>query len=318
MSNETSESSDSGVRQDSPQSHDQSEQGNGGKLAQFWAFRFTASKCETGAILDSFEVPWVKGYGFQMERGKKRSRVEHYQGTVEVWPRKRFKQLESHLRENISEDLVFDGRDYLGPSKSEAANAYGLKEDTRVDGPWVKGERYEIIAKETVYRVDIILYNWQKRICAILDAPPNGRDIWWFWEPKGGAGKTTFLKWVEQNYKNVCISGGKAADMKNGIVRHREGTGSYPKIVLINIPMSFELQYFSAAGTEEVKDMFFFSGKYGGKDENGQVNARPPTMIIMANEEPPLGNMASDRWKIIRLPDGKGRDGTVFRETWEE
>lgn len=320
MISETPESSESGVRQDSPQTTDQSDQQNGGlgKLAQFWAFRFTANKIENHDDLhERMDQSWIVGHGYQLERGKKRG-TEHFQGTFECEPRKRFKQLEAHFHEKFP-DLIFDGRDYLQPSKSSAANSYGMKEDTRAEGPWFKGSRYVEVAKETVYKVEIELKPWQERTCQILDGPQDDRSIWWLWEPYGGLGKTTFLKWIYQNYKGVMISGGKSHDMKNGVVRYREAIGEYPKIVLINIPKTFDLNYFSATGVEEVKDMFFFSGKYGSKDEDGQVCGRPPKVIIMANKYPPIDEMALDRWKIRRLPDGKGKDAVELdSEVWSE
>jgi hypothetical protein len=149
---------------------------------------------------------------------------------------------------------------------------------------------------------------------------PDDRKIRWCYEPFGGLGKTTFQKWIFQNYKGVAVLGGKAADMKNGIVRFKERTGNFPKIVLINIPKTFKMEYFCPHGTEEVKDMFFFSGKYGSKDEDGMVDGPPPVMIIFANQEPPdLNTMAADRWVIIRLPDGPAKETKeVVREYWDD
>jgi len=311
--------SDHSVRQDLPNGLDQSDQKSQGKLAQFWAFRFTASKISSPeAICECLDENWITGYGFQMERGEKRQRVEHYQGTFEVNPRKRFKTLEGHFRTTFPE-LKFDGRDYLQPSKSQAANAYGMKEKTRIKGPWFKGDRYSDVAKETVYKVELEIKPWiDKIIRDILDAPPNDRHIWWFWEPKCGLGKTTFQKWIYQNYKGVTVSGGKAHDMKNGVVRYRDAHGELPKIVIINMPKTFKMEYFSAQGVEEVKDMFFFSGKFGGKNENLEVCGRPPIMLIFANEPPPnVNELAADRWQIVRLPDGKGKDVKVVQQNWE-
>lgn len=307
------------VRQDNRGGFDQNDQqSQGGKLAQYWAFRFTASKCDEKMIKEKLDVHWCKGFGFQKEKGKKRQQIEHYQGSFECQPRKRFKQLEAHFQETMPE-LKFSGQDYLEPTKSTAAQSYGMKEDTRVDGPWWSGWDYDKIAVETVYRVEIILQPWQKRILLILDGPQDDRSIWWFWEPYGGLGKTTFLKYICQNYKDVCISGGKAHDMKNGIVRFKEKKGHYPKIILINIPKTFDLNYFSAPGVEEVKDMFFFSGKYGSEGEDGQVCGRPPKVLVMANCTPPTEQMAKDRWKIRRLPDGKAKEcAELDTDTWSD
>jgi hypothetical protein len=290
-----------------------------GRLVQYWAFRFTADKIKDGGegLKEFLDKEYIPEFGFQKEKGKNGKRVIHYQGALECQPRKRFKQLETELKGKYPE-LIFDGRDYLNPSKSSAAERYALKEDTRVEGPWYKGARFEAIADETIYKIDITLYPWQRNVVDILDGPQDDRTIWWLWEPYGGAGKTTFLKWIYQNYSGVCISGGKAHDMKNGIVRFHEAKGYYPKIVIVNIPKSFDSQFISPNGFEDIKDMFFYSGKYGGKDENGEVCGRPPKMLVFANFRPDTNKMSKDRLKIRRLPDGKAKETVeTDDETWD-
>lgn len=284
-------------------------------LIQYWAFRFTGSKIpSTEHLLAAFNQEWIVAYGFQLEAGEK-NKVLHYQGSFEVEPRKRFDQLNEYFRQHFPE-LIFDNkRDYLQKCRSKAADRYGMKEETRVRGPWYKGLKFEQIAKETVYKVEIELRPWQKRICEILNGAKSDRHIWWFWEPHGGLGKSTFQKWLYQEYEGVLALSGKASDMKNGVVEYHEKMKAYPKLILVNLPKTFNADYFSATGAEEVKDMFFYSPKFHG----GMVWGRNPTMLCFANCEPPCyESMAADRWRIIRLPDGAGKDTEVFKETWDE
>lgn len=283
-------------------------------LIQYWAFRFTGSKIPTDLeIGHAMEADWIKQYGFQLEKGK--GGVEHYQGAFEVEPKKRFCQLETYFQDKFPE-LIFDGKDYLQKCKSKAADRYAMKEDTRIRGPWWKGEKYDDIAKETVYRIEIKLTFWQQRIIThVLNAPDDDRLIWWFYEPYGGIGKTTFQKWIYQEYEGVIVLGGKAADMKNGVIEYEKKNGKLPKIILINFPKTFNMEYFSAPGMEEVKDMFFYSGKY----EGGMVSGRPPKMIAMGNQGPPnVEELAADRWRIVRLPDGPARKAQVVELDWSE
>ncbi len=297
------------VRQDQPPLKKQ-------RLCQYWHFRFTGYKVDQKdlqTLLDEIAVE----YGFQLEQGKK-SGVEHYQGTFDVGPsRQRWGQLETKFQGIAKTPLVFPKQDYLEKSDAPAANRYAMKEDTRKEGPWWKGVIFDEIAAETVYRIEIVLQPWQQRIVdRVLTPPTDDRKIWWLWEPYGGLGKTTFQKWVYQEYKNVIVLGGKAADMKMGIINYLETNGNkYPEIVIINIPKTFDMNYFSPAGTEEVKDMFFFSGKYKG----GMAFGRPPKMLIFANEPAPdTGCMARDRWVNVRLPDGKAQNTEMQTEDWSE
>lgn len=165
------------------------------------------------------------------------------------------------------------------------------------------------------YTIDLELRPWQEKALAILnDQMEDDRTIWFLWEPKGRAGKTKFQKWYElQKFRPTLVLSGKAADMKNGIVEYMESNkGDIPEVILVNIPRSQDERFISWQGIEEVKDMFFYSGKFHG----GMVNGRSPIMMLFANYKPDTSHMSGDRWKIIKIPDGIG-DGKVFEDTWE-
>lgn len=293
------------------------------RLCQYWHFRFTAYKVDQKSLQDLLDEISV-AYGFQEEQGTGKYKVKHFQGTFDVGPsRARWSQIEKRFQAIALEKLEFPAKDYLEKSDSKAANRYAMKVDTRINGPWFKGIDFEEIAEETVepeYHIDIILRPWQDVIKRrILDKPTNGRDIWWYWEPYGGLGKTTFQKWIFQEYNEVMVLGGKAADMKNGVIEYLEkqkvAKPKYPKIIIMNLPMTFNVEYFCPHGVEEVKDMFFFSGKYKG----GMVWGAPPIVIIFANCRPPkIEDMAKDRWHIRRLPDGPGKDVELDERGWDE
>lgn len=140
------------------------------------------------------------------------------------------------------------------------------------------------------------LYDWELDILTKLKLEPDKRSLFWYWEPDGCAGKTTFQKYLFTNFENVIVLSGKACDMKNGIIAYQEKNKCLPKIVLINIPKS-RLNHVSYAGLEEIKDMFFYSGKY----EGGMVCGKSPHVFIFANEEPDTSKMSSDRFKVHEI-----------------
>lgn len=294
-------------------------------LKTFWAFRITGSKIsEDGGnpteedderlfqLFDTTE--WIEEFGYQLEVGGGKGKIQHYQGTLKVHPRKKWDFMHAWFKSNFPK-LEFPAKDYCEPTKSSAHNSYGVKSKTRLRGPWVKGETFKQEASKTTYVIDIDLRPWQKKACAILEQIANDRDIYWLWEPKGGLGKTTFQKWLFLYYDLVLPLSGKTADIKNAIVQYKEDNdGKVPRIILVNIPKTKGLDYFSYEGAEVVKDMFFYSGKYKG----GVVCDRCPHMLIFANEPPDTTSMSPDRWKIIRLPDGKGSRDEILYENWEE
>lgn len=137
------------------------------------------------------------------------------------------------------------------------------------------------------------LKSWQTDIVNIIEEEPNDRSIYWFWEAKGGIGKTVFCKYMVYYYQALVLSG-KASDMKYGIIKYIEKNGGYPPIIIFDIPRSC-LDYLSYQGIEEVKNGLFFSSKY----ESDMVIGNCPHIICFANEEPRTEKLSQDRW-IIR------------------
>ena len=181
------------------------------------------------------------------------------------------------------------------PKETHWIAAKGSKESNMVycskEG---KYQSWGTCKKKPKYTIDIELYEWEKRIVEILDSPPDDRKIYWIWEQQGCRGKTTFQKWIFLNYKRIAVLSGKASDMKNGIVQFEEKNGELPEIVLVNIPRCQDTDHVSWQGLEEIKDMFFYSGKY----EGGMVCGPNPHMFIFSNERPPLWKLSEDRWVV--------------------
>lgn len=141
-----------------------------------------------------------------------------------------------------------------------------------------------------------VLYEWEQDIVNILDKEPDKRTLHWFWEPEGCAGKTTFQKYLFTHREDAVILSGKGADMKNGIINYSVTNKRLPRIVMVNIPRS-SASFVSYTGLEEIKDMFFFSGKY----EGGMVCGKCPHMIIFSNEAPDVTKMSKDRFVVRKL-----------------
>lgn len=170
---------------------------------------------------------------------------------------------------------------------------YCQKEDTRVEGPWLRGFESKYVINMPYHTM------WMSELEGVLDKEPDYRKIYWVYDKYGNAGKTLWQKWVFLNYDRVVVLSGAGKDMKNGIVEYAKvNECRLPKIVLINIPRSKE-GFVSWCGLEEVKDMFFYSGKY----EGGMVCGPNPHIIICANYYPPVEMMSRDRWEIRDISD---------------
>lgn len=219
----------------------------------------------------------VSKYVFQEEKGE--NGTPHLQGYLQFTNKKRpfsvFKNKRIHWEKTRS---------------VEHSIAYCSKIETRVGKIYTRGidMPYEIHLKK--------FYNWELEIIELLKKNPDDRKINWYWEENGCAGKTTFSKWIYLNYPNTVVLSGKASDMKNAIVMYKEKNKQLPKIVIINIPRS-NIQFVSYNGIEQIKDMFFFSGKY----EGGMICGENPHVLVFANEEPDYDNLSTDRWHVVNI-----------------
>jgi len=178
-------------------------------------------------------------------------------------------------------------------SKTRNINAsiqYCQKQKTRRGETFYRGIRKP-------YTINITLREWQIEIDKLLLDEPDDRTIEWIWEPDGCMGKTTFAKWLYLKHKgDIMVLSGKAADMKNAIIKFFGDYDKPPRIVLINIPRA-SLGFISYTGIEEIKDMLFYSGKY----EGGMMCEQNPHVVCFANAEPDYTDMSRDRWNVRRI-----------------
>lgn len=237
---------------------------------------FTLNNYDGSNIKEFENAEVAKRYVFQEEIGE--NGTPHLQGYIEF--HKKARPFEHFVNKSIHWEKCRNIKQSI---------QYCQKKDTRNGEVYRKGIKIP-------YEVNIELYEWERNICSILDKDPDDRSLYWIWEPKGNRGKTTFQKWVYLNYPNTVVLSGKATDMKNGIIEYEKKNGTLPRVILINIPRT-SLDYVSYAGIEDIKDMFFYSGKY----EGGMVCGASPHVVIFANEEPIRVNCSKDRWQIIKI-----------------
>jgi hypothetical protein len=222
-------------------------------------------------------LPDVKRFVIQKEKGELRG-TEHLQGYVEFLERTRPKTI-----------VNWTSKIHWTKAKCvPEAIAYCQKKETRIAGPWYKGI---IPNRPLCILTEGMLFPWQKQVIDIIGREPDDRKIFWFWEPEGNSGKTTFCKYLAIHY-GACILGGKSADMKNAIAT----MAKYPQIIVIDVPRS-SFDYISYQGIEEIKNGMFFSGKYESKMVIGPV----PHLIVFANETPDTTKLSADRWQVIRI-----------------
>jgi len=137
-------------------------------------------------------------------------------------------------------------------------------------------------------------FEWQKDIVKEVESEPDDRKVMWYWSHKGKIGKTAFAKWLFVNKGAYCLNG-KGADVRNGIVQYYLDKGDTPELIVYPVPRCHGSEYVSYEALENIKVMFFYSGKY----EGGMVCGNSPHLIIFANAPPEEHKLSEDRWKIV-------------------
>ncbi len=176
----------------------------------------------------------TKRYIFQEETGEEGT--PHLQGYCEFEFRTRpkskidIKEIHWEITRDIGQSIK-----YCSKSESRTGNIFSHR-----------------ICIPRVLDIVVNLRDWQKDIETLILGIPDNRTINWYWEKKGGAGKTVFCKYLAYWYGALVLSG-KACDMKFGILKFIEKNGSYPNIIIFDCPRS-NLDYFSYTGIEEVKN----------------------------------------------------------------
>lgn len=245
----------------------------------------------------------VKEGVFQLEKGKKTNRL-HYQGRFELKGiRTGKKQLLKHFSELGSvKHLTFD------IEKCYNSSRYCTKADTRIAGPWFTGiDSYRI--KNTP--MSLSLHRWQKKLLNELNSELGrifkDRKVIWVQDPKGGSGKTTFLKYLCTRQDGLSVK--KLPFDKPDRIRMMVCTVTQKE----NIDL-FAFDFTRTLGedthvsdlfqcVEEVKSGHVVSGMYGRYLESIFQN---PYVVIFTNEDISkyCSYLSFDRWEAYEIREG--------------
>lgn len=139
-----------------------------------------------------------------------------------------------------------------------------------------------------------ILRPWQadaERL--IIDNEPDGRSLYWFYDNKGGAGKSAFCKYMYIKHNALIIQGGKLADIINIIFNSNMDK---IKCLIIDIPRNTGNKI-SYNAIECILNGMITNTKY----ETGIKVFNPPHVIVFSNEEPELFKLSLDRWIVKNI-----------------
>lgn len=212
-------------------------------------------------------------YVFQPEIGK--NGTKHLQGAI--WLKKKARPTQFGLPKAIHWEIM---------RNEEASEKYCQKSDTN-DGEihkWGWPVELEIIKE---------LRPWQSEIEKLTKEKPDGRTIHWYWEAKGGVGKSAFCRYMYYTYGAIVIQGGNLADIMNIMFNANMND---IKTVIIDIPRKKKNKV-SYSSIECILNGMITNTKY----ETGVKIFNPPHVIVFANSEPEEESLSEDRWKITEI-----------------
>lgn len=222
-------------------------------------------------------------YVFQEEIGEEGTR--HLQGYIEFTKKKRFSELKK-----------INNRIHWEKCKNiEASIKYCQKLETRNGNVYFKNIEDINISDEDKYGLIKELKIWQQDIVTLIKTEPDGRTINWFYDNKGGKGKSALCKYLYIKHDCLVIQGGKLQDIMNIIFN--ANMNKY-KTVIIDIPRCNGSKV-SYSAIECILNGMITNTKY----ETGTKIFKPPHVIVFSNDMPNKLKLSEDRWKITDLDE---------------
>lgn len=134
---------------------------------------------------------------------------------------------------------------------------------------------------------------WQRELVDQLGGEPDDRSVTFIVDPLGNNGKSWLCKYMMKAHPDKCqyLRIGKRDDLAYSLDTRRS-------IFLFDIPRR-GLEYLQYSVLESLKDGQVYSPKYESQTKEFQ----PAHVVVFTNEEPDMGALTLDRYKIIRISE---------------
>ena len=139
-------------------------------------------------------------------------------------------------------------------------------------------------------RTDVELRPFQAKVLELVKGKADNRQIYWFYDPDGLAGKSTLVNLLVRNHGAIMLEG-----------TERDMIYAYHKepIVCIDLPRAADVNnlkdIFKIA--ESLKNGMIFNTKY----QSALKVFDPPWVFIFSNSLPPPGIWTHDRLKLVAI-----------------
>lgn len=231
----------------------------------------------------------------QEERGD--TGYEHFQGRGSLFKKRRLAELKP-LLQSVGLDSM-----HLTPTVSANQKGepfYMTKADTRVAGPWSDRDEEDKYVPRQYRGLLQRLYPYQQ---AIYDSAQSfdSRTINLIYCPQGGKGKSTIAALCCLHAKGLRIPAVNDAEKLLASVcdiltakQERQ-----PGVVFVDLPRAMDKKRLGGiySAIEEIKNGCVYDLRYSYKEWWFDS----PAVWVFSNQEPDLGLLSRDRWKIFRI-----------------
>lgn len=171
----------------------------------------------------------------------------------------------------------------------DALRLYCMKQKTRVSGPWLDRPIYQ------GHDLIVDLLPWQKAVADLVKGNPHPRRIYWFYDSKGGAGKSSFAKWLYYHHKIPTLTFGDAKDLLYVVQKFENRRAYLFDLSRTKGGKSSMSDIYQAL--ESVKNGYFISTKY----ESDIVCMQTPHVVVFSNHHPDMKCLSTDRFMIVDM-----------------
>lgn len=192
-----------------------------------------------GSVTVDFLLDWF-------ENEVKEGRCIYFVGQLEECPKTKRQHLQCGIYTKVSrfgtiKRWLPDGTHIELAKDWRHLQAYCVKEESRIKGPW----RYGVAAAPSLHKPITALRAWQKQLLTRLETPADGRTIEWWWDLEGGTGKSSFVRWLltRTAMNALIVTGGSHTDLARALVNHLnlDSTGSHkmdsePDVLIVDLP----------------------------------------------------------------------------------
>lgn len=277
-----------------------------------WEFRWNQDSAPPSEEIADFLKTYCSDWGFQLEQGD--GGLLHFQGHLRLVKKRRdphklflgtFQKEPNYLAPTCNNTLSL--------MENGIGQYYGMKADTRIEGPWIHDPCLNNVDLYDVYDIGNRLTAFQKIWLDMLDEQTT-REIAFIYGQVGGVGKSTFGMWLYSTRPRTVVVPAtmeSAEDMLQWVYAFTRPGKDNQATIILDIPRSLTGEnswHKFLTALEDIKRGYVYDKRYNAKAKL----IYPPRIIVFSNKEPPKG-LTGDRFVLMDVDEFIASDPDTYQ-----